>query len=352
MFLKKKEHLVGLDIGSKTIKAGEISETKSGLQLKRFGTIDIPAGIIEDGAVQNSAELSNYLRELFKLYNINQNNIALSIGGNAGIVKKISLKTMTESELQKVINIEAEHYIPYDISEVNLDFQILGPVENNPNNMNVILAAAKKDVIQSYIDALDEADLNSCIVDIDAFAIQNVYEANYGVQDEYIALIDLGSTKLSLNIIKDGISVFMRDVSMGGFQINHEIMNSANCSESDAEDIKVGLKKSDKIDSEYLEQIIYNTVSDWCAEIGRALDFFYASYSGDKIKKIYICGGGSNIGAFKKLLSEQTSTEVNVLNPFGHLIINEDIFDSDYLRKMAPQAAICMGLAMRRINDK
>lgn len=352
MFLKKKEHLVGLDIGSKTIKAGEIVETKNGLQLKRFGTIDIPPGIIEDGTVQNSAELSNYLKELFKLFNISQNNIALSIGGNAGIVKKISLKTMTESELQKVINIEAEHYIPYDISEVNLDFQILGPVENNPNNMNVILAAAKKDVIQGYLDSLDEADLNPCIVDIDAFAIQNVFEVNHENQDEYIALIDLGSTKLSLNIIKDGVSVFMRDVSMGGFQINHEIMNAANCSESDAEDIKTGLKTSDKIDAEYVDQIIYNTVSDWCAEIGRALDFFYASYSGDKIKKIYVCGGGANISSFRKLLSEQTSTEVNVLNPFGHLIINEDVFDSDYLRKMAPQAAICMGLAMRRINDK
>lgn len=352
MFLKKKEHLVGLDIGSRTIKAGEISETKNGYQLKKFGTIDIPAGIIEDGAVQNSAELSNYLKELFKLYNINQSNIALSIGGNAGIVKKISLKTMTESELHKVINIEAEHYIPYDISEVNLDFQIIGPVENNPNNMNVILAAAKKDVIQSYLDALDDADLNPCIVDIDAFAIQNVYEANYGVQDEYVALIDLGATKLSLNIIKDGISVFMRDVSMGGFQINHEIMSSANCSEQEADDIKTGLKTSDRIDAEYLDQIVYNTVSDWCAEIGRALDFFYASYSGDKIKKIHICGGGANIPAFRKLLSEQTSTEVSIINPFGHLIINEDVFDGDYLRKMAPQAAICMGLAMRRINDK
>lgn len=352
MFLKKKEHLVGLDIGSKTIKAGEIIETKNGLQLKRFGAIDIPSGIIEDGTVHNSIELSNQINELFRRSNISQSNIALSIGGNSGIVKKISLKTMTESELQKVINIEAEHYIPYDISEVNLDFQIIGPVDNNPNNMNVILAAAKKDVIQGYIDALDEADMNPCIVDIDAFAIQNVYEANYGVQDDYVALIDLGATKLSLNIIKDGVSVFMRDVSMGGFQINHEIMSAANCSESDAEAIKIGQKSSDKIDQEYIDQIIYNTVSDWCSEIGRALDFFYASYSGDRIKNIYVCGGGANIASFRKLLSEQTSTEVNVLNPFGHLIINEDIFDGDYLRRMAPQAAICMGLAMRRINDK
>lgn len=352
MFLKKKENLVGLDIGSKTIKAGEVVETKNGLQLKRFGTIDIPSGIIEDGAVQNQSELANHLKELFRKCNINQNNIALSIGGNAGIVKKISLKTMTESELHKVINIEAEHYIPYDISEVNLDFQILGPVENNPNNMNVILAAAKKDVITGYINALDEAGLNPCIIDIDAFAIQNVFELNYNIPGEYIALIDLGATKLSLNIIKDGISVFMRDVSMGGFQINHEIMNASNCSESDAEDIKKGIKKSTKVDSEYIGQIIYNTVSDWCAEIGRALDFFYASYSGDRIKKIFICGGGANIDSFKKILADQTSTEVNILNPFGHLMINEELFDSDYLRKMAPQAAICMGLAMRRISDK
>ena len=208
---------------------------------------------------------------------------------------------------------------------------------------------AIKDLI---INALDEAGLNPCIIDIDAFAIQNVFELNYTIPGEYIALIDLGATKLSLNIIKDGISVFMRDVSMGGFQINHEIMNASNCSESDAEDIKKGIKKSTKVDSEYIGQIIYNTVSDWCAEIGRALDFFYASYSGDRIKKIFICGGGANIDSFKKILADQTSTEVNILNPFGHLMINEELFDSDYLRKMAPQAAICMGLAMRRISDK
>ncbi len=353
MFLKKKEHLVGLDIGSKTIKAAEIYETKNNsFELKRFGAIDIPQGLIDDGSVQNKEELSKYIKDLFKLYNITQKNIAISIGGNAGIVKKISVRTMNEAELHKIIHVEAEHYIPYDISDVNLDFQILGPAENNPNNMNVVLAAAKKDVIQGYIDAVEEADLNPCIIDIDAFAIQNVFDSIHEDHNEYAALIDIGSTKISLNIVKDGASVFMRDVSMGCFQINHEIISLTNCSETEAEEIKTGLKQNDKVDSEILDQIVYNCVSDWCAEIGRAFDFFYSSYSGERIKKIYICGGGANISILKKLLSEQTSTEVNILNPFSNLTINEDYFESEYLRKIAPQAVICMGLAMRRINDK
>ena len=140
MLFGKKEKLVGLDIGSRTIKAAEIVDSPKGRTLKRFGMIDITPGLIEDGMINEPEEVADKIKELFKTYNIHEKNVAVSIGGYSVIVKKINVQTMAEDQLQETIHYEAEQYIPFDISDVNLDFQILGPNENNPNQMNVFLS--------------------------------------------------------------------------------------------------------------------------------------------------------------------------------------------------------------------
>ena len=179
MRLGKKFNLVGLDIGSRTIKAGEIVDGKSGPTLKSFGCIDIPPGTIEEGNIVEPAKVADSIRQLFKKFGIKENNVAVSIGGYSVIVKKITVQTMEEEELQETINLEAEQYIPFDISDVNLDFQILGENEHNPNQMNVLLVAAKKEMINDYVQLIQMAKLNPCVIDIDAFALQNIYEHAY-----------------------------------------------------------------------------------------------------------------------------------------------------------------------------
>ncbi len=351
MIFGKKATLAGLDIGSRTIKIGEVQESSAGYKLVRFGSLDIAPGIIEEDGIKDPQMVADSISQLYKLFNIKERNVAISIGGYSVIVKKINVQTMSENELQGTINLEAEQYIPFDISDVNLDFQILGPSERNPNQMSVLLVAAKKGMIEDYLGVLDIAGLNPCIIDVDAFALKNIYEVNYEASGDCVALIDIGAVKTSLNILKGETSVFMRDVSLGCNQINHKIISQVDCTLDESEDIKLN-DGQEKITPDDLNEVVSSVVGDWTTEIRRALDFFYSTYPDDQIKRIVLSGGGSNIDEFRKLLGGQTSSEVKIINPFEKIQVDEGKIDTSYLNKMAPQAAICMGLAIRRVDDK
>ncbi|MBT4365714.1 MAG: pilus assembly protein PilM, partial [Desulfobacteraceae bacterium] len=193
--------------------------------------------------------------------------------------------------------------------------------------------------------------LNPCLVDVDAFALQNIYETNYEVDDECIALVDIGAVKTSINVLKGTDSLFMRDVSLGCSQVNNKIIDQTNCSRVEAEEIKLS-EKEDNISHEDLAEIISSVVADWTTEIRRALDFFYSTYPDERIKTIVLSGGGANIKEFQQLLTSQTSTDVKVIDPFKNIDIEGANVDSAYLGQVAPQAAICAGLAIRRVDDK
>lgn len=351
MAFGKKDHLVGLDIGSRSIKAAEIVDSKRGPTLRHFGIVDIAHGAIEEGTINDPESVAESIKQLFKSYNIKESNVAVSIGGYSVIVKKINVQNMAEEQLQETIHFEAEQYIPFDISDVNLDFQILGENESNPNQMNVFLVAAKKDMVNDYINLVNLAGLNPCIVDVEAFALQNSFEANYNIQDENVALIDIGASKTSLNILKGNSSVFMRDVSLGCGQINQKIMSLIECSFEEAEQLKYG-DNPDRLTPDDLKGIVSSVVADWCTEIRRALDFFYSTYPEDQIKRIVISGGGANIGEFRQLLATEAAAEVESINPFKNFHLDEKSFDDAFIKQIAPQAAISMGLAMRKVDDK
>ena len=261
MLLGKKNHLIGLDIGSRTIKAAEIADAKRGHVLKSFGVTEIPPGLIEEGAIKNPEQVSEAIRRLVSSYKMKEQNVALSIGGYSVIVKKINVQKMTEEQLQETIHLEAEQYIPFDINDVNLDFQMLGPSEGNPNLIGVLLIAAKKEMVNDYANLVQMAGLNPCIIDVDAFALQNAYEFNYPIENENIALIDIGAGKTSLNILKGDQSLFMRDVSLGCGQINQKIVSLANCTIEEAEQIKRS-DQSEVISTEDLREIVSSVVSE------------------------------------------------------------------------------------------
>jgi type IV pilus assembly protein PilM len=351
MVFSKKDNLVGLDIGSRSLKAAEISESKRGRELKAFGITEIAHGAIEDGTINDPESVAESIRQLFKAYNIKERNVAISIGGYSVIVKKIAVQTMDEEQLQETIHFEAEQYIPFDISDVNLDFQILGDNETNPNQMNVFLVAAKKEMVNDYVNLANLAGLNPCIVDVEAFALQNTFEANYDTAGDNVALIDIGASKTSLNILKGNNSVFMRDVSLGCMQINQKIISLIDCSYDEAEQLKYG-GGSDRLSDEDLKGIISSIVADWCTEIRRALDFFYSTYPDDQIKRIILSGGGANIAEFRELLAVEASAEVESINPFRNIYVDDNRFDPDFIKQAGPQAAITAGLAIRKVNDK
>ncbi|MCP4622507.1 MAG: type IV pilus assembly protein PilM [bacterium] len=351
MVFGKKDNIVGLDIGSISIKAAQVADSKRGPTLKNFGIVDIPYGAIEEGTINDPDSVAQSIRQLFKSNNIKESNVAVSIGGYSVIVKKINVQTMAEEQLQETIHFEAEQYIPFDISDVNLDFQILGENESNPSQMSVFLVAAKKEMVNDYINLVNLAGLNPCIVDVEAFALQNTFEATYDIQDDNIALIDIGASKTSLNILKGSSSVFMRDVSLGCGQINQKIMSLIECSFEEAEQLKYG-DNPDKLTTEDLKGIVSSVVADWCTEIRRALDFFYSTYPEDQIKRIILSGGGANIGEFQQLLATEASAEVESIDPFQNFHLDGKNFDEAYVNQIRSQAAISMGLAMRKVDDK
>ncbi len=351
MVFGKKDNLVGLDIGSRSVKAAQIVDSKRGPMLKHFGIMDIAHGAIEEGTINDPESVAQTIQQLFKSYNIKESNVAVSIGGYSVIVKKINVQTMAEEQLQETIHFEAEQYIPFDISDVNLDFQILGENETNPNQMNVFLVAAKKEMVNDYINLVNLAGLNPCIVDVEAFALQNTFEAGYDVQDDNIALIDIGASKTSLNILKGSSSVFMRDVSLGCGQINQKIMSLIECTFDEAEQLKYG-DNPDRLTPEDLKGIVSSVVTDWCTEIRRALDFFYSTYPEEQIKRIILSGGGANISEFRELLATEASAEVESIDPFQNFQIDGKNFDDAFIEQIRPQAAISMGLAMRKVDDK
>lgn len=349
--MAKSKLALGLDIGSSSVKLVHLKERKGGYALQAWGSAPLVPEAIVDGALMNSAAIVQAIQELLGQHKVKQKEAAIGVRGHSVIIKKISLPRMTQEELDESIQWEAEQYIPFDISDVNLDFQILGEVENNPSQMSVFLVAAKKEMVNDYINLATLVGLNPCIIDVEAFALQNIFEANYDIQGENVALIDIGASKTSLNILKDNSSVFMRDVALGCIQINQKIMSMLDCSYDQAELIKFG-EPSKKLSADELKQIISAVVTDWCTEIRRALDFFYTNYPNDPIKRIILSGGGANIAEFRQLLASESAAKVETLNPFNGIVVDEKSFDPENLRQIGPQAAIAMGLALRRVDDK
>jgi len=361
MPVPKKNQLVGLDIGSHSIKLVEIDDSKKGMILKNFGIIGLPRDAIVEGAIKEMEIVSSAIKNLYKNLKVRNKNVATSISGYSVIVKKISINKREESELETTIHDEAEQYIPFDINDVNLDYEVLTGEEKGPEEeegatedsglMEVMLVAAKKDIVDDYVSLLRLSGLNPVVLDVDAFALQNVFEVNSEETSGCYAIVNVGAEELGINAIKDGVSMFTRDSSYGGSQITEAILSKFDVSYEEAEKIKLGGKKIEKERGD-LEEIFTSVVSGWVQEIKRALDFLATTYPDESIEKIFISGGSCRIPGFQKFLELETEIPVVELNPFAGIRIDEKIFDPKYLGYMSPQAAVSIGLALRSIGDK
>lgn len=364
MPIAKKNLIVGLDIGSHSIKLVEIVDTKKARVLQSFGIIGLPHNAVVEGSIKEMEIVASAIKNLYRNLKLKNKNIATSISGYSVIVKKISIDRRADAELESSIHDEAEQYIPFDISDVNLDFEVLQPPPAEPDEttedaekgegsglMDVMLVAAKKDMVEDYVSLIQLAGLNPVILDVDAFALQNAFELATGDTKGCFALVNVGAEELGINAIKDGVSIFTRDSSYGGAQITEAIMNKLHVSFEEAENIKLGGTATNE-QRAALEEIFTNVISGWGQEIKRALDFLASTYPDESIEKLYVSGGSIRIPGFLKYLELETELPVEELNPFANLQINEKVFDPKYLSYMGPQAAVAVGLALRSIGDK
>ncbi|MBE0500145.1 MAG: type IV pilus assembly protein PilM [Desulfuromonadales bacterium] len=351
-FGSQKKDIIGVDIGSNSVKLVQLHETKGVYHLTALGVAPLPSDAIVDGAIMDSSAVVEVIDNLYKSLKLKTKNVATSISGHSVIIRKIKLPIMTEEEMEASIQWEAEQYIPFEISEVNLDFQILGPDAKDTSQMNVVLVAAKKDFVNDYISVFSECGLTPIVLDIDCFAMENAFEVNSQIDSQgVIALVNMGASSINMNVLKDGASIFTRDITVGGNMVNEELQKRLGLSAEDAEALKLG-GTVDGIQRSAVDEVIREAMESLVQEVQRSLDFFSATASDDKIQAVYITGGVSRNPLAKELLSERLALPVDVLGAFGQVVIDEKNFDLEYIDAIGPLMSVAVGLAMRRLGDK
>jgi type IV pilus assembly protein PilM len=349
----KKKGLVGVDIGSSAVKAVELKVGGKGndeYQLLNIGIEPLPPEAIVDGAIMDSGAVIDSVQRLFQENKIKTADVATGVSGNAVIVKKISLPQMSADELAESIHWEAEQYIPFDIQDVALDYEVIEG--GGGGNMDVLLVAVKKDKISEYTSALTQAGRNASIVDVDVFALQNCYEMNYGVDPgRVVALLNIGASTMNVNVVKGGTSVFNRDIGAGGNQYTDAIQKDLNLSFEQAEALKKG-EQVEGASPESLHPILQAVSENVALEIQKTFDFFRATSQEDRIDQIYLSGGTAKIHGLRELLADRFQAPVELLNPFLNVRYSEKDFNPDFLEDIAPSAAIAVGLAVRRVGDR
>jgi type IV pilus assembly protein PilM len=349
-FFNRKREVIGIDIGSSSIKLVQLKEQKGSYQLLNAGIIPLPPEAIVDNTLMDSASIVEAIKNLVSSLAVKVKDVACSISGNSVIIRKISLPAMPPEELEDQIIWEAEQYIPFDINDVNMDFQILSPDSIDPSKMNVLLVASKKDIINDYVAVFNEAGLHLAVVDVDSFAVQNAFEANHQVgSEEVLALVNIGASIMNINVVKDGITLFTRDVQMGGNLYTEEIQKQIGVSSDEAESAKM---LAHETRSNALLDVLGKVSDTITQEIRRSLDFYNSTANDDRITRVFTSGGCSKVYNLLGTIGEKLGVPVETINPFAKLHYNEKDFDPEYLQEIAPFMAVTVGLAIRRVGDK
>jgi type IV pilus assembly protein PilM len=257
---------------------------------------------------------------------------------------------MTKEELEEQIHWEAEHHIPFAKDDVELDHQILQSHVTG-NQMDVLLVAAKKEVVTDYTAAAREAHLNPVVVDVAAFTLQNCFEQNYGRPHETVALLNVGASISTLNIVSDGASAFTRDVTIGGNAFTEEIQKQLNVGHEEAEAYKCGGTSGDEVIPREVDEIIEQQSEVMAGEFQRSFDFYLATTADGQIDRIYLCGGSARVPALRRAIEARARIPVEMLDPFRQVSVDEQTFDMSYIQAQAPMAAVAVGLALRHEGD-
>lgn len=350
----KSRTVVGLDIGSSAVKAVELKAAGKSYRVAAFGMQPVPPDSIVDGAIIDAGAVADAIRRVFdsnKAFKAKE--VCVSLSGNAVIVKKITLPVMTQSELDESIYWEAEQYIPFDVQDVNLDYQILdaGIGPDSRGSMDVLLVAAKKEKIGDYTGVIAQAGRTPVIVDVDAFALQNAYETNYGLEPgQVIVLLNAGASAININILQGDQSVFTRDISMGGNAYTEAVQKELDLPFDAAEQLKKGIPV-DGATFEEARPVLRAVTENVLLEIQKTFDFFKATASSDRIDRIVLSGGASRVDGFREMLQGRFDAPVEDFDPFRAVIWDTKKLDGDPAA-VASTAAVAVGLALRRVGDR
>jgi type IV pilus assembly protein PilM len=354
-FFVSDKHLLGLDIGSSCIKVIQMKEAKGHYALQKFGVKPLEPGTIVDGTVMNAGKVVAAIKELMKEHRIREKRVATSISGHSVIVKKITLPSVPEEELETQVRLAAEQYIPFDINEVNLDFHVLNASEQADDGepqMSLLLVAAKKDKVTELTELVRSAGLTPVVIDVDAFAIENMYDMNYTMApDEITALVNIGASVMNVNIVKGGTCVFTRDISIGGNRYTEAIQHELGVPFDEAEAAKKGDAAS-RLNREAVTTAVSTVNTEVVSEVANSIDYFRTTNMDGEIGQVLLCGGCANVKGLSDELGQRLGVHVALANPFAEIDVTGVKLSRDAMQAMAPLAAVGVGLALRRPGDR
>jgi type IV pilus assembly protein PilM len=352
LFKPKAPPLIGTDISSSAIKMVEIAEAGKGMyRVERYAIEPLPKDSVVDGNINNLDAVSDALKRCHKRLGSSVKNLAMALPNAAVISKKIMVPAgQTEEDLEMQVETEANQYIPFALDEVNLDFQVLGPAPNNPEDVEVLIAASRKEKIEDRVAAAEVAGLKTAVMDVDIFASQSAFELIAGQfpdngKDRNIAIVDVGATVMNVNILRNGQSIYMREQPFGGAQLTQEVQNRFGLSPEEAE----AAKRAGGLPENYEAEVLQPFMDTLALEVARALQFFFTSTQHNQVNHIVLSGGCAGIMGIDEIVAKRTQVETVVANPFANMALSSKIRPKN-LSQDAPSLMVACGLAMRRFD--
>lgn len=352
MLWSRSKGVVGLDIGSSAIKLVELKERKAGeFHLVRVGVEPLSQEAIVDGSIMDSSLVVDAIQKLAQETGAKSTNFATSVSGHSVIIKKIQVPAMQAGELEESIHWEAEQYIPFDINDVRLDYVVLSEGGIGDESMEVLLVAVKRDKVNDYVSVISQSGKTPAVVDLDAFAIQNAYDANYEVDaSKILALVNMGAGVTNINILAHGSTVFWRDISFGGNQFTEALQREYNLSFEQAERVKRG-EDVQGCSAAEARTVLDAVSTEMASEIQKTFDFFAATAAEDRVDQMILSGGCAQTPNLASVLHERFGIPVELMNPLRRIHYRESDFDSRWLQSIAPMLAVAVGLAVRKVGE-
>ncbi|MFO0550276.1 MAG: type IV pilus assembly protein PilM [Polyangiaceae bacterium] len=350
--MSEGKNLVGVDIGTSSVKVVQLKETRKGPRLVKLGYTPLPRQTIVDGHVLNAQAVVEALGRTFQDAKIKDREVALSISGQAVIIRKITVPIMTSAELDEQIQWEAEQHIPFDIKDVHVDYEVLRR-RPEAGQMDLLLVAAKREEVNDYATIARDAKLYPRVVDIDAFTVQNLFEFNRGLApDHTFAIINVGASLASINIISKGVSAFTRDIANGGNYITEQIQKQLGVPFEQAEELKCQAAFSPQQASAQITQIIESVSDSIAGEIQRSLDFFHATSGEPEMHRIFLTGGSSNLPSLLGAIGRRARVGVELIPPLEKIAVEGKDVNPQLLQARAAQLCVALGLAMRKDRER
>jgi len=343
---KRSKPLVGLDIGSSSVKAVELTKSKKGYQITGIACEILGPDAVVDGAIMDSPAVADAIKRALASGKFSPKGVAAGVSGHSVIVKRVVLPVASEEEVDASIQFDAEQYIPFGLSEVNMDYQVVGPASGDDPGLEVLLVAAKKDKIQNHTSVISRAGRTADVVDIDAFALQNAFEANYSVDPfNVVALLNIGASLMNINITKGGMPLFIRDVSVGGNQYTDILQKELQLTFQEAEDLKLG-KAGDGVEADMVQPLLESITDLLIMEVQKTFDFFKETYPNETISQVFLSGGTARTTGLANKIQETFGYSAEVLDPLKSITLGPRVSAAQVI-SLGPALTVAVGLALR-----